>query len=71
MPTLDDGAVFYVNGAEAKRVRMAAGVVTNLTIATGQPPGGDALSPDLFTAQPGVVRSGHQRHCGGGSPKPD
>ena len=45
---LDDGAVFYVNGFEAARVRIADGPVDNLTLAT-QPPGGDALNPDLFT----------------------
>jgi hypothetical protein len=46
---LDDGAVFYVNGVEAKRIRLADGIVTNLTFTTGQPPGGDALNPDVFT----------------------
>lgn len=49
---LDDGAVFYVNGVEAKRVRIADGVVTNLTFTTGQPPGGDAVDPDVFTLDP-------------------
>lgn len=46
---VDDGAVFYVNGFEAIRLRIADGTVTNVTFATNQPPGGDALSPDLFT----------------------
>jgi hypothetical protein len=46
---VDDGAVFYVNGFEAVRLRIADGVVTNGTFTTNQPPGGDALSPDLFT----------------------
>ncbi len=46
---VDDGAVFYVNGFEAVRLRIAEGVVTNGTFTTNQPPGGDALSPDLFT----------------------
>lgn len=46
---VDDGAVFYVNGFEASRLRIADGVVTNGTFTTGQPPGGDALNPDLFT----------------------
>ncbi len=46
---LDDGAVFYVNGNEVQRVRVTEGVtVTNTTLATGQPPGGDALNPDTF-----------------------
>jgi hypothetical protein len=46
---VDDGAVFYVNGFEAVRLRIPEGVVTNGTFTTNQPPGGDALSPDLFT----------------------
>ncbi len=47
---LDDGAVFYLNGNEVKRVRLADGVVvTNLSMTTGQPTGGDATTPDLFT----------------------
>jgi hypothetical protein len=45
---VDDGAVFYVNGLEAVRLRIADGIVNNGTFATNQPPGGDALSPDLF-----------------------
>ena len=46
---VDDGAVFYVNGSEVKRLRIAEGVVvTNRTFATGQPPGGDATAPDVF-----------------------
>jgi len=55
---LDDGAVFYVNGVEAARVRMAAGVVTNLTFTTGQPPSGDAIAPDLFTLNPALFLPG-------------
>jgi hypothetical protein len=56
---LDDGAVFYVNGVEAKRVRMEDGVVvTNLSMATGQPPGGDATSPDTFTLPPSLFVTG-------------
>lgn len=47
---LDDGAVFYVNGSEVERVRVADNVVvTNRTFTTGQPPGGDAVNPDSFT----------------------
>jgi hypothetical protein len=46
---IDDGAVLYVNGAEAIRVRMATGTVTNLSFATNQPPGGDAINPDTFS----------------------
>jgi hypothetical protein len=51
---VDDGAVFYLNGAEIRRLRMLASpaVITNLTPATGTPPcggGGDATCPDVFT----------------------
>jgi len=47
---VDDGAVFYVNGSEVKRLRIAEDVpVTNLTFTTSQPPGGDATAPDVFT----------------------
>jgi len=46
---LDDGGVFYVNGVEAKRIRMADGIVTNRTFTTSQPPSGDAINPDVFT----------------------
>lgn len=47
---LDDGAVFYANGSEIERVRIDDTiVVTNSTTTTGQPPGGDAVTPDTFT----------------------
>ncbi len=46
---LDDGAIIYVNGAEAKRVRMGAGSITNGSFSSGQPSGGDTTSPDSFT----------------------
>ncbi|MDH7503422.1 MAG: lamin tail domain-containing protein, partial [Verrucomicrobiota bacterium] len=47
---VDDGAVFYVNGSEVQRLRIAEDVlVTNLSFTTGQPPGGDATAPDVFT----------------------
>lgn len=55
---LDDGAVFYVNGEEERRVRIADGTVTNRTFTTAQPPGGDALNPDLFTFDPSLFVSG-------------
>ncbi len=45
---LDDGAVFYVNGSEATRIRLAAGLVTNHTFTTNSS-GGDATSADVFT----------------------
>jgi hypothetical protein len=43
---IDDGAVIYVNGVEAARVRMPAGPVHNTTLANALPPGGDATSTD-------------------------
>lgn len=48
---LDDGAVIYVNGTEAARIRMPAGTITNASRTAGaqQPPGGDAVSPEAFT----------------------
>ena len=48
---VDDGAVFYLNGAEIKRLRMQAAptVVTNLSPATATPCSGDATCPDVFT----------------------
>ena len=33
-------------------------VVTNLTLANGQPPGGDATTPDLFTLDPALFSIG-------------
>jgi len=48
----DDGAVFYVNGVEAYRLRMpAAGTITNASLTEGgqQPPSGDAITPESFT----------------------
>lgn len=55
---LDDGAVFYVNGVEAARVRIGAGTVTNLTFATAQPAGGDATSPESVTLSPALFTVG-------------
>lgn len=50
---VDDGAAFYVNGREIYRLRMpAAGAVAHNTLATAQPSGGDATSPDVFTLDP-------------------
>ena len=45
---VDDGVVYYLNGQELKganlgRVRMAAGIPTHTTLATGTPSGGDAI----------------------------
>lgn len=48
---VDDGAVFYLNGAEIKRLRMQASptTVTNRSPATATPCSGDATCPDVFT----------------------
>lgn len=48
---IDDGAVIYVNGVEAARIRMPSGTITNASLTDGgqQPPGGDATSPESFT----------------------
>jgi hypothetical protein len=52
---IDDGAVFYINGTEIiPRIRMNGGTVTNMTLANGTPPGGDATTPDTFTI-PGAL----------------
>jgi hypothetical protein len=56
---VDDGAVFYLNGAEIQRLRMPTfpSVISNLTPATGTAPcggGGDVTCPDVFTVS-GVV----------------
>lgn len=56
---VDDGAVFHVNGREVYRLRMPLGEpVRHDTLATAQPPGGDATSPDVFTLPASVLRSG-------------
>lgn len=68
---IDDGAVFYLNGAEVYRLRMAAApaIITNTTLATGFPAGpptyqqgvnpqyGDAAAeaPALFTLSGNLV----------------
>ena len=48
---IDDGAVFYLNGAEIYRLRMPAAptVITNNTPAIGSPCAGDADCPTVFT----------------------
>ncbi|HWN93678.1 MAG TPA: fibronectin type III domain-containing protein, partial [Methylomirabilota bacterium] len=48
---IDDGAIFYLNGTEVKRVRMPAGPVQYSTLASECPPNGcDATfeAPDVF-----------------------
>jgi hypothetical protein len=48
---VDDGAVFYLNGAEIYRLRMPAAPATidNATVATGLPCSGEATCPDTFS----------------------
>jgi hypothetical protein len=48
---VDDGAVFYLNGAEIYRLRMPAApaVIDNSTLATNYPCDGAATCPDPFT----------------------
>jgi hypothetical protein len=48
---IDDGAVFYVNGTLATKIRMPSGTITNasLTQSGQQPPSGDAINPEAFT----------------------
>ena len=46
---VDDGAIFYVNGAEVFRLRIPEGAVQNDTLATGYPCDGDATCVDEFT----------------------
>jgi len=57
---VDDGAVIYVNGTEALRIRMPSGPVGNLTFATDFPPGGssDATTDEPF-ALSGVLTPGN------------
>ena len=47
---VDDGAVFYLNGTEIYRLRMAAApaVINNATFATATPCSGDATCPDTI-----------------------
>ena len=51
---VDDGAVFYLNGTEIQRIRMATGEVYNATLAYTSPPGGDATSVESFTVVSGL-----------------
>jgi len=54
---VDDGAVFYLNGAEAFRLRLPASptVIGNSTLATGFPGGGDATNADVFNLTGNVL----------------
>jgi uncharacterized repeat protein (TIGR01451 family) len=48
---IDDGAVFYLNGQEIQRVRLAPApaAIGYASLATGTPTGGDATAADTFT----------------------
>ncbi len=48
---VDDGAVFYLNGNEIQRLRMAAvpATIDYATLASSLPPGGDATAWDVFS----------------------
>jgi len=46
---IDDGAVFWLNGAEVGRLRMAAGTPTRTTLASASPPGSDATNFEVLS----------------------
>jgi hypothetical protein len=52
---IDDGAVFYLNGNEIQRVRIAAGTVSYNTGATATPAGGDASAFERFFITGGAL----------------
>src|ERR1019366_3565542 len=54
---IDDGAVFYLNGQEIYRLRMAAAptIIYNATLASGYPCSGDATCPDYITVSGAVI----------------
>jgi hypothetical protein len=56
---VDDGAVFYLNGAEIQRLRMPTSTISYGTGATSTPPGGDATAYDVFTITPTNLVSGN------------
>jgi hypothetical protein len=55
---IDDGAVFYVNGVEAYRLRMLPGPVSNQTFTTSYPCNGDATCTDEFTCTASLLKPG-------------
>src|SRR5207342_3449033 len=69
----DDGAVVYLNGSEALRLRMPTGAITNLSLATAFPPGdgSDATVDESYPLQiieliPGtnvIAASVHQQNA--------
>ncbi len=70
---VDDGAMVYVNGGEALRIRMPTGAITNMSFAIDFPPGGgsDAITDEPFALQttellPGtnvIAASVHQQNA--------
>jgi len=55
---VDDGAVFWLNGAELGRLRMPAGAIVRTTLASSAPPSSDATEFDVLTFAPTNMRSG-------------
>jgi hypothetical protein len=55
---IDDGAVFYLNGVEATRLRMPAGAITRTNLASAQPPGGDATAFEVLSFPASLVVAG-------------
>jgi len=55
---VDDGAVFWLNGAELGRLRMPTGTITRTTLASSQPPGSDATNYEVLTFSSTNLRSG-------------
>ena len=71
----DDGGVLYFNGNEVDRIRMPAGIITNLAMATAYPPdptgGTDATTNEYFWIAGGldpgtnvVAAEVHQQNAG-------
>ena len=52
---IDDGAVFYLNGAEIQRVRMDASAVSYTTEANDTPGAGDATAFETFSLRGGAL----------------
>jgi hypothetical protein len=55
---VDDGAVFWLNGAELDRLRMPTGAIQRGTLATSAPPGADATNYEVLTFAATNLRAG-------------
>jgi hypothetical protein len=55
---VDDGAVFWLNGAELGRLRMPVGAIARTTLAGSAPPGSDATNYDVLTFSAANLRAG-------------